>query len=108
MATAQSNLDSARINLDQLRNTSAAKLAAAQEAVAHAQTDLSAAQAITNQATAKGPSARWQSLLQYRISLQANRATLDNPALSWELTPEEIADAEEAVVANQEQIDLRL
>ena len=108
VATAQSNLDGARIKLDQLRNPAAAELAAAQEAVAHARTDLSAAQAKTNQAIAKGPSALWQSLLQYRISLQANKATLDNPALSWELTPGEIADAEEAVVANQEQIDLRL
>ena len=93
-----------KIKLAQLQNPSTAELAAAQEAVTHAQTELSTAQAETNQAIAERPSVIWQILLQYRISLQANKATLDNPALSRGLTPAEIADAEEAVAANQEQI----
>jgi membrane fusion protein (multidrug efflux system) len=108
VATAQSNLDSKRTKLDRLQNPTAAEVAAAQEAVAHAQTGLGTAQGKTNQAIAKETTSLWQSLLQHRIALQANQATLDNPALSWELTPEEIADAEEAVVANQEQISIRL
>ena len=108
VALAQSNLDSAKTELDQLQNPSAAELAAAQEGMAHAQTALSAAQANTNQAIGNRTSSLWQGLLHFRINLQANQATLDNPALSWELTPAEIADAQEALVANQEQIDLRL
>ena len=108
VATAQSYLESARTKLDQLYNPSAAELAADQQAVARARTNLSTAQAKTNQAIANRSSSLWQSLLQYRIPLQANQATLDNPALSWELTPKEIADAQEAVDANLAQISIRL
>ena len=108
VAKAQSNLEGAKTELDQLQNPAAAELAAAQEAVAHARSNLIAAQAKTNQAIAKRTSNRWQSLVHFRVALQANIATLDNPFLSRALTTKEIADAEEAVAANQEQISLRL
>ena len=106
VATAQSKMDSAKIELDQLLTASDADLAEALATVAGARADLSTAQAELNQAIAKDSS--WQILLGHRISLQANRATLDNPALNRGLTPEEIADAEQAIVANQEQISILL
>ena len=108
VAKAQSHLESAKTKLDQLQNPSPAELGAAQEAVARAQTNLSTAQAKTNEAIAGRSSSLWQTLLQYRLFLQASQATLDIPALSRTLTPREIADAQEAVVGNQKQIAIRI
>lgn len=108
LAVAQSNLDSAKIRLDLVMTPQAPDLAAAQEAVADARTQLGSAQAELNQAISGQSSASWQSLLGARIALQANRAILENPALNSGLTPEEIADAEEAIAANQEQASLLL
>lgn len=108
VAKARSDLDSAKIKLSDLQNPPAADLAAAQTGVAEAQAELGAAQSKVNAAIAKESSVSWQLLLGARIRLQANQATLDNPVLSWGLTPEEIADAEEAVAANQAQISLIL
>lgn len=104
VSTAQTGLDSAKILLDQLLNPSATAVAAAQETVADAQADLSAAQSELNQAIAKDRS--WQIMLGPRISFQANKATLDNPSISEGLTPEEISDAQQAVIANQEQVSI--
>jgi len=108
VATAQSNVDSAKTKLDQLLNPSPSDLAAGREAVADARVRLSSAQLRLNQAIAKEPSAPWQTLLSARIALQANQTTLEHPSLNFELTSEEIADAEEAVAANQEQITIQL
>jgi RND family efflux transporter MFP subunit len=106
LAIAQSKMDSANTRLNQLMNAPAPNLAAAQEAVADARSGLSDAQSELNQAISNQTSASWGLLLGARIALQANRAILDNPSLNLGLTPEEIADAEEAVTANQEQISL--
>jgi len=108
VARAQSKLDSSMTKLSQLLNPLAADLAAAQEAVADARGHLNATEAELNQAISKESSVPWQMLLGARISLQANRDTLDNPALNQGLTPVEIADAEEAVAANQELISMLL
>ena len=104
VAIAQSKLDSAETKLSQLMNPPAPDLAAAQEAVADARTQLGAAQAELNQAISGQTSASWQLLLGARTALQSNKAILDNPTLNVGLTADEIADAEEAVAANQEQI----
>ena len=108
VAIARSNLDSAEIKLSQLMNPPAPVLAAAQEAVADSRTRLGSAQSELNQAISRQSSASWQSLLGARIALQANQAILENPALNSGLTPEEIADAEVAVAANQEQASVLL
>jgi RND family efflux transporter MFP subunit len=104
LAVAQSKMDSANTRLSLLMNPPAPDLAAAQEAVADARSRLSDAQSELNQAISNQTSASWGLLLGARIALQANRAILDNPSLNVGLTPEEIADAEEAVAANQVQI----
>lgn len=106
VAIAQSNLDSAKTKLRQLMNPPAPDLAAAHEAVGDARTRLSAAQSELNQAISSQTSASWGSLLGARIALQANKAILENPSLNLGLTLEEIADAEQAVAANQEQISI--
>ena len=106
LVIAQSKMDSANTRLSQLMNPTPPDLAAAQEAVADARTGLSDAQSELNQAISTQTSASWGLLLGARIALQANRAILDNPSLNLGLTPEEIADAEEAVTANQVQIAL--
>jgi RND family efflux transporter MFP subunit len=113
VATAQAKLDSARTKLNKLLNPSAADLAAAQAAVADAQNKLSTAQADVNEAIAKElskaftpTSARWQMVLQARINLEANTATLQNlqPAFSWVLDPVDIAGAQQIVTTNQKVI----
>ena len=101
---AQSRLESAKIKLSQLLIPSGHDLSAAEGTVADARTQLSAAQDGLNQAISGQPSAQWQMLLGARIGLQANKATLENPALNRWLTSEEIADAEVAILANQEEI----
>lgn len=107
-AIAQSRLDSAKTKLSQLLNPPAPDLAAAEETVADARSNLSAAQTQLNQSISKQPSVQWRLVLGARIRLQANKATLENPALNSGLTPEEIADAEEAILANQERISVVL
>ena len=108
VAIAQSKLDSAETKLSQLMNPPAPVLAAAQEAVADARTQLGAAQAELNQAISGQTSVSWQLLLGARTALQSNKAILENPTLNVGLTSEEIADAEEAVAANEEQISALL
>lgn len=108
VAVAQSNLDSGQAILDQLLNPSPADIGAAENTVAAARSQLSTAQSQVNQAISKEQSGRWQLLLEARIRLQANTDTLSNPALSKGLTPAEIADAQEAIEANQEEISTLL
>ena len=108
VAIAQSKLDNAETKLSQLMNPPAPDLAAAHEAVADARTQLGTAQAELNQAISGQTSVSWQLLLGARTALQSNKAILENPTLNVGLTSEEIADAEEAVAANQEQISVLL
>lgn len=113
---AQADLENAKTKLDQLKNPSAPDLAAAQSALADAQSKFITAQANVDQAITKALSSKdsmpseartwWQLLLQARLSLEANAATLDNlqPAFGWSLTPAEIAGARQIVSTNQEVI----
>jgi RND family efflux transporter MFP subunit len=113
VATAQANLDSASTKLDQLLNPTAAQLTSAQAATADAQNKLRTARANVNLAIATELSPRvamsselrtwWQTLLDARLSVESNIATLENlqPAFGLELSPADIAGAQQIVAANQ-------